>query len=166
MEQYYQNSIYFKLKRIVAVDRNQSTIFQISRIVLYCVLFPGLHKPVSWGCSKLKVNTQYNYRMVLLHIWPSSTNNYIICCGKQQKKWFPSQLLITKIHTPQEEVCKYHEKYEKRVSYFSCKYEYKISNKHLKQASQTVVEKGSQTKQPAIYATTILRSSITRQQEY
>ena len=42
-----------------------------------------------------------------------------------------------KKQTPQEEVRKSHEKYEIRILYFSCKYEYNICNKHLKQAPKT-----------------------------
>ena len=61
-EQYFQNSIYYKSKRIVVVHLKQHTIFQLSLIAQYCVLFPGLYKPVSLGCSKLKANTQNNYR--------------------------------------------------------------------------------------------------------
>ena len=54
------------------------------------MLFQGLYKAVSEGCSKL----------------------------------------ITKIQTPQEEVCKSHKKYDIRIFLF--KYEYNISNKRLK----------------------------------
>ena len=56
----------------------------------------------------------------------------------------------TKIHTPQEEVRKFHEKYEIRILYFLCKYEYNISNKYLKQASETDKYKGS-SQQKAYY---------------
>ena len=65
---------------------------------------------------------------------------------------------------PQEEVCRSHEKYEIQTLYFSCKYKYNISNKHLKQASQTDKHKrSSQTEKLTIYAATILRLSSTQQ---
>ena len=63
-----------------------------------------------------------------------------------------------KIQTTQEEVCKSREKYETWILYFSCKYEYNISSKHFKQASQTDKHKGSsKTKKFTIYAAVILR---------
>ena len=48
------------------------------------------------------------------------------------KQWFPLQFLTTKIQTLQQDVCKSHEKYEKRILYFSYKYECNISNKCFK----------------------------------
>ena len=47
----------------------------------------------------------------------------------------------------QEETCKSHEKNEIRILYFSCKYQYNISNKHLKQVSQTDKYKNSSQKE-------------------
>ena len=43
----------------------------------------------------------------------------------------------------QEEVSKSHGKYQIRIFYSSCKYEYNISNEHLKQAFQTHKHKSS-----------------------
>ena len=89
---------------------------------------------------------------------------YLLC--KTVKERFPLQFLTTKIQTPQEEVRKSHEKYEIRILYFSCKYRYNISYKHLKQASQTHRHKGSKQsnkKKLTIYAATILRLSSTQQ---
>ena len=47
------------------------------------------------------------------------------------------------MQTPQEEVRKFHEKYEIRILYFSWKYAYDIFHKYLKQASQTHTHKDS-----------------------
>ena len=84
---------------------------------------------------------------------------------KTVKEQFPLQFLTTKIQTSEEEVRKSHEKYKIRILYFSCKYGYDISYKHLKQASKTHTRKGSsQTKNKlTIYAATILRLSSTQQ---
>ena len=41
------------------------------------------------------------------------------------------------MQTPQEKVRNSHEKYEIQILYFSCKYGYDISYKHLEEASQT-----------------------------
>ena len=63
-----------------------------------------------------------------------------------------------------KEVCKSHEKYETWILYFSCKYEYNVSSKHFKQASQTDKHKGSsQTKKITINAAIILRLNSTQQ---
>ena len=51
-----------------------------------------------------------------------------------------------KIQTPQEEVRKSHEKYEIQILYFSCKYGYNISYKHLKQAFQNTYTQRQQSK--------------------
>ena len=64
---------------------------------------------------------------------------------------------------PQEAVFKSYEKYEIRILYFSCKYQCKISNKHLEQATQSDKYKGSQTKELTIYAATLLRLNSTQQ---
>ena len=40
------------LKRIVAVNRKQKTIFLLSEIALSYVLSSGLYKSVSWSCLK------------------------------------------------------------------------------------------------------------------
>ena len=63
-----------------------------------------------------------------------------------------------KKQTPQEEVRKSHEKYEIRILYFSCKYGYDISCKHLKQASQTHTHKGSSQTKKTYY---LRRNNIT-----
>ena len=99
------------------------------------MVFPGLYKPVSWGCSKLKVNMQN-----------TCIGNSIISV-KNSKGVVSVRVSHNKNTSAQEETCKSHEKNEIRILYFSCKYQCNISNKHLKQVSQTDKYKSSSQKE-------------------